>query len=387
MNDFRYNIRVRLKAWHHWSSFKFVLTLQELKDSLVAPYNKGDPIIVDGRIMALSEIDRITIKRVVGTSPRLGIFDRIMMFIFRPDEADIFDSWGLDVTEEFISGPPGYAAEESNAIKQHTRSTTSMRIFISHSSNDVEVAKALVDLLRKALNLRSDEIRCTSVDGYRMQAGVPVDERLRTEVYEAELLIGIITPTSLRSAYVMFELGARWGAEKPMIPLLASGVTPEHLGGPLAGINALEAHQSGQVHQLLQDAAGYLNTTLDHPSSYTTAVGELVRRSEESTTTLEQQSTNTDSVQLSEEAKELLVEATNGREGIILMVRTMGGLIFQANGKDFGEVSNRRSEAKWEQAIRDLLNLGLIEDPTGKDELFKATHKGFEVADELANQA
>ena len=158
-----------------------------------------------------------------------------------------------------------------------------MRIFISHSSNDVEIAGLLIELLQKALNLRSDDIRCTSVDGYRMQAGASIDDRLRAEVHDAELLIGLITPNSLGSAYVIFELGARWGVEKPMIPLLASGVTPEQLGGPLAGINALNSRDNGQVYQLLEDAAKYLQISLDKASSYAAEVSELVKLSSEST--------------------------------------------------------------------------------------------------------
>ena len=111
-----------------------------------------------------------------------------------------------------------------------------------------------------------------------MKAGVTVDDTLRAEVYKTELLIGLITPNSLKSAYVMFELGARWGAEKSMIPLLALGATPSDLGGPLAGINALDGSKDAQVHQLLEDAAGYLGVTLRKSSAFANVVSELVQR-------------------------------------------------------------------------------------------------------------
>ncbi len=292
-----------------------------------------------------------------------------------------------DVTKRFIREPSGYGVDESNAVVQQAHSTTSMRVFISHSSNDVGVAKLLIELLRKALHLRSDEIRCTSVDGYRMHAGSPTDETLRAEVHDAELLIGLITPDSMRSVYVIFELGARWGVEKPMIPLLASGAAPEHLGGPLAGINSLDAREGGQVHQLLEEASKHLSVDLDKPSSYTAAVNELVQKSAELATTIEQQSSATEPLQLSKEARELLVEATRdeGNKGMILMTEAMAGLSIKTNDKSFVQLGDSRSEAKWKQALDELYGHGLVEDGNGTGRVFKVTHRGYECADALAS--
>lgn len=260
-----------------------------------------------------------------------------------------------------------------------------MRVFISHSNHDVEVARLLINLLQKALPLTSDEIRCTSVDGYRMQAGVGFDEALRIEVHEAELLIGLITRDSAISAYVMFELGARWGANKPMIPLLASGATLEHLGGPLAGINALDARENGQVHQLLEDAAKYLGVTLSRTSSYVAAVNELVQQSTQMMTTLRHQPTVAEPLRLSEEARELLLEAArgSGSAGMILRAESFGGLEIRTNGKNFVERGNKRSEAIWKEALSDLLGEELIEDGSGNGAGFTVTNRGYEVADEL----
>ena len=106
--------------------------------------------------------------------------------------------------------------------------------------------------MRKSLNLRSTDIRCSSVDGYRLPGGVPTDQSLRAEVHDAELVIGLITPNSLKSIYVSFELGARWGANRPMIPLLASGSNLGNLGGFLAGINALNC-SNGANNQFVEE--------------------------------------------------------------------------------------------------------------------------------------
>ncbi len=70
----------------------------------------------------------------------------------------------------------------------------SIRIFISHSSKDSELALSLIQLLKAAFNLLANNIRCTSVEGYKLSTGVVIEEQLKTEVHESEVLIALITP-------------------------------------------------------------------------------------------------------------------------------------------------------------------------------------------------
>ncbi len=128
-----------------------------------------------------------------------------------------------------------------------------------------------------------------------------------------------------------------------------------------------------------------MDISLDRPSSYAAAVNELVQVSSESTAIEEQPSSNPAYPQLSEDAKELLVAATKSPTREILKAAAFGGLTIQANGKSFTERGNARSEAKWEQALQDLLDHGLVKDPKGKGEVFEVTSKGFDVADDLGD--
>ncbi|HSK75413.1 MAG TPA: toll/interleukin-1 receptor domain-containing protein, partial [Thermoanaerobaculia bacterium] len=134
-----------------------------------------------------------------------------------------------------------------------------LALFISHSARDAVVAKAIVTLFEKALKISARQIRCTSVEGYRLPAGVDTNEVLRTEVFGARLFIALLTPNSLNSPYVLFELGARWGARRPLYPVLAGGATPAHLSAPLSGLNALSASVADQVRQLVEDASEALS--------------------------------------------------------------------------------------------------------------------------------
>ena len=151
-------------------------------------------------------------------------------------------------------------------------------ILISHSSKDEALASALVEFLRAGL--LTNKIRCSSVDGYRLPAGVHTDSQLRGEVKSAPVLIGLITHNSLASAYVMFELGARWGAGSFMVPLLA-GVSADEIRGPLSGLNALRADNDSQLHQLLTDVAKPLRTDVQNPASYVNQLSAIKARASE----------------------------------------------------------------------------------------------------------
>jgi hypothetical protein len=154
-------------------------------------------------------------------------------------------------------------------------------VFISHSSKDQELALALIELLKNGLGILPHQIRCSSVDGYRLPIGVNTETQLRAEVNAAKVVIGLITRNSLVSAFVMFELGARWGASQFLAPLLA-GVTPLELKGPLALLNSLSANSDSQLHQLLENVSTRLGIkSRNNPSSYTKYISTVKQLSEE----------------------------------------------------------------------------------------------------------
>lgn len=86
---------------------------------------------------------------------------------------------------------------------------------------------------------------------------------------------------------------------------------------------------------------------------------------------------------LSDAARELLLEASNDPNGVIMQLRTMGGSHVATNSREFVEPKNPRSEAKWRGAIEDLLQQDLIEDRGLRGEVFNVTDKGYRIADLL----
>jgi hypothetical protein len=84
---------------------------------------------------------------------------------------------------------------------------------------------------------------------------------------------------------------------------------------------------------------------------------------------------------ISSDARELLVAASRDRNGAVLMTETMGGLSVEANERDFVERGNRRSEAQWRKALRELVEAGFVEQRGSEGEIFEVTDEGFRAAD------
>lgn len=88
--------------------------------------------------------------------------------------------------------------------------------------------------------------------------------------------------------------------------------------------------------------------------------------------------------ELSEEAKQLLLEAAKSDNGTVMKVKFIGGIQINANGKEFVTDSNPRTRAVWEGAVDELETEGLISDRGNKGEIFGVTKEGYNLADILS---
>jgi hypothetical protein len=154
--------------------------------------------------------------------------------------------------------------------------SVSTRIFISHSGTDRELAALLVDLLKFSLNLPAEAIRCTSVEGHRLAGGAETDSALRKDIRDCEAFIGLISATSIESAYVLFELGARWGAERHLLPLLAPTADAAILRGPLSGLNALRCSIAADLQQMIHEIAAVLKVSVEKPAAYQRHIDQIL---------------------------------------------------------------------------------------------------------------
>lgn len=127
------------------------------------------------------------------------------------------------------------------------------RIFVSHRHENEEVARALVECLEARFEIKQSDVRCTSVHPYRLRVGADASIKLKEEVVRAEVVMGLIGPSTNESTYVMFELGAAWSNDVFTCPLLIKGATPGHLPDPLHGRHPIDLRNERDAYQLLED--------------------------------------------------------------------------------------------------------------------------------------
>jgi len=92
---------------------------------------------------------------------------------------------------------------------------------------------------------------------------------------------------------------------------------------------------------------------------------------------------NEKEINLSPEAKILLIEGSIDPHGQIMKLSYMGGFTIQANNRNLNDDNSSRTRAKWEAAFDELTSNDLIKEKGYKGEIFALTTKGYELADIL----
>ncbi len=260
-------------------------------------------------------------------------------------------------------------------------------IFISHSSVDKDVANALIDLFITALRIDPDNIRCTSVEGYKLKGGVNTDERLRKEIYSSKVLIGIISSESLKSHYVLFELGARWGSNLPFQPMVTDQSVYNVLRKPLDNLNLLNLSIHEDLQQMLEEISTDLNLNLASPTKYQKKIISLIEIIQErgiiSNDDLDNSNNDIIEVELSEYTLKVLFELYNDPHGTLLVDENKDGYSINTNKKSFGDENNPRERAKWEVAFNQLLDLNFITPRGSAGTVFSMTQEGYDYVDSI----
>ena len=175
--------------------------------------------------------------------------------------------WERDYDEDDTgSRVPDLCKEIDRAIQAHLKAlevedgrVERPKIFVSHRHKDHEIASALVKVLRAQFNLNDSDIRCTSVQPYRLPFGKNTGDRLRSEINDAQVVLGLLAPDTPESSYVMFELGAAWARGTYTCPLLCREANYDHIPGPIFDLAPARLSIASDCYQLLGDLKSELN--------------------------------------------------------------------------------------------------------------------------------
>ncbi len=211
---------------------------------------------------------------------------------------------------------------------------------------------------------------------------------------EATSCIICVTSKNVRSPWIYYETGAIAAKKQDVLvcPYLVGIGVSMIADGPLAQYQCTEASKEDTLALIRS-----LNRVLGAPHDETLLSGnfedkwpeyeqQLIRILEmESGDTADFVETEADILagyKLSAAARKLLATAANA-DGQVVHTRSSSGSNTQAGGQSLNEPHNPRSEATWEQAIKDLVAYDLLTERGYEGAVFEVTAKGYEVADLL----
>lgn len=127
------------------------------------------------------------------------------------------------------------------------------RLFISHSTQDLEELTSFMEFLRLGMGISREDIFCTSSSG-ALPTGQPFIERIREALCSSQQVLCFLTPNYLQSKFCLAEMGAAWIQTNKIIPLLVSPLDFSDLKDtPLSGLQALKREERGDLLQLYDE--------------------------------------------------------------------------------------------------------------------------------------
>jgi len=118
-------------------------------------------------------------------------------------------------------------------LTQQQERAGTLRIFVSYSSDDRWFATLLLDRLANHSGVSVFATQNLSAAGdYR--------RRLKEELRAAGAFLVLLSPRSVRSNWVLYELGAAWALGKPIVAVLTDPAVRSKI--------PIEAHQLSIVH-------------------------------------------------------------------------------------------------------------------------------------------
>ncbi|AZM96576.1 MAG: hypothetical protein GYB28_05350 [Gammaproteobacteria bacterium] len=268
---------------------------------------------------------------------------------------------------------PGDVADEREITRQ-----------VIHDWNDVNSQRSQVMLAAVGWDSHSSP-----------ELGVRAQELINTRVLkDCDLLVGIFwtrlgTPTGKAQSGTVEEIEEHVAAGKPAMiyfsskPVSLESVELEQYKKVQEVRSAWQQRGLVETYDNLDQFRNKLSKQLQLCLNKNEYLEELLERSKAPPIFQEDDQSPSDRpYHLSAEATSLLKAAATDEHGIILKREYIGGQDIQAGNKSFGSTS-RREFSKWEAALNQLVNQGLVIDRGYKGEYFELTHEGWEVADAL----
>lgn len=138
------------------------------------------------------------------------------------------------------------------------------RLFVCHATADIEATSELVDALENALNFSTGSLWTSSLPGY---CADPNDmPALGAALAGSDVVLAVVTKTSVQDAQFHFQLGAAWALGAHTVLFMLDPAAQEALPNALSQASVMRGHEPSQWSELIGDLSVRLGL-VPRPSS------------------------------------------------------------------------------------------------------------------------
>ena len=409
-----YHVEVTVKSATSQIEFEFDLSFDELRQHFLDRYARGNAIVINGRTVQMDHLEQIRISssdvnsdtinsQLRGEQRQRRSYSSVNIATGRLADSLLFER-ATDVTREFITGLPGSETTAASHSMQEARPATNVReVFVVHGRN-AAARDAMFEFLHY-LDLHplewSEAVNATG------KASPYIGEILDAAFSRAHAVVVLFTPddearlkepfraeneplhetqlTGQARPNVLFEAGMAMARDQDRTVLVELGNLRPF--SDVAGRHAIRLTNNSQQRQELAQRLGAAGCPVNLKGTDWHTAGDFEGAISEDNNNRDPQVEQPPELPhlppISDDASELLLHAARSEDALITAYRVMPGLVIRTSSRNFVELGDRRSEARWKHALEELEQNGLAEALSYKREVFQLTHAGFAMADTL----
>lgn len=123
------------------------------------------------------------------------------------------------------------------------------KVFISHASADSDVVEEVIEIL-ETIGLESNQIFCTSFEGYGIDLGENFLDKIKEELSSDSLVIFILSKNFYNSPVCLCEMGATWVLAKEHIPMIIPPLDYSDIKGVIPLSQGLKINETLKLNSL-----------------------------------------------------------------------------------------------------------------------------------------
>ena len=277
-----------------------------------------------------------------------------------------------------------YFENKDKVTNGGNRMEKQVKIFISHSSDDVKYVRRIVEFLED-LNVPEDGIFCSSIPEYGIPGGEKIFDFLRGQFDTYDLhVIFVLSKNYYNSIASLNEMGAAWVGRNEYTVLLLphfpyseiKGVLdPREIATKIDDESTINIRLSELRDKILSEFA--LNKINENK-------WERVRNSfiaDMLEINLEAKVSKIEFSQLSSDVEDMILKLSEDRDGRVMIRNSIIGTTISIGSYLFDSDAPRKV-AHWEEIIRELVRLQYIELVSSQKgtKIYKISQKGYEYA-------